>query len=92
MARHEIRIDRSVATGEGAWHRARAMSPDQISQLKSLEGRQVGVALTDGTRIDDAQLVSSGRGHARTLWVFTNGLDAFVPLVEVVDVWEAAAA
>ena len=92
MARHEIRIDRSVATGEGARHRARAVSPDQISQLKSLEGRQVGVALTDGTRIDDAQLVSSGRGPVRTLWVFTNGLDAFVPLVEVVDVWEAAAA
>lgn len=68
------------------------MSPDQISQLKSLEGRQVGVALTDGTRIDHAQLVSSGRGQVRTLWVFTNGVDAFVPLLEVVDVWEAAAA
>ncbi len=68
------------------------MSPDQISQLKSLEGRQVGVALTDGTRIDDAQLVSSGRGQVHTLWVFTNGEDAFVPLLEVVDVWEAAAA
>ena len=68
------------------------MSPDQISQLKMLEGRQVGVALTDGTRIDDAELVSSGRGQVRTLWVFTNGVDAFVPLFEVVGVWEAAAA
>ncbi len=68
------------------------MSRDQISQLKSLEGRQVGVALTDGTRIDDAQLVSSGRGQVLTLWVFTNGEDAFVPLLEVVDVWEAEAA
>ena len=28
-----------------------AMSPDNISQLKSLEGRQVGVALTDGSMI-----------------------------------------
>ena len=72
--------------------RARAMSPDQISQLTLLEGRQVGVALVDGTRIDDAQLVSSGRGQVRTLWVFTNGKDAFVPLLAVVDVWEAAAA
>jgi hypothetical protein len=61
-------------------------------QLKSLEGRQVGVALRDGSRIDDAQLVSSGRGNVRTLWVFTNGFDAFVPLSEVVDVWEADAA
>lgn len=68
------------------------MSPDQISKLKMLEGRQVGVALTDGTRIDDAKLVSSGRGQVRTLWVFTNGVDAFVPLREVVGVWEAAAA
>jgi hypothetical protein len=68
------------------------MSPDQISRLMLLEGRQVGVALIDGTRIDDAQLVSSGRGRVRTLWVFTNGEDAFVPLLAVVDVWEAAAA
>lgn len=68
------------------------MSPGQISQLKMLEGRQVGVALSDGTRIDDAELVSSGRGQVRTLWVFTNGVDAFVPLLEVVGVWEAAAA
>jgi len=65
---------------------------DQISQLKSLEGRQVGVALTDGTRIARAELVSSGRGQVRTLWVFTNGVDAFVSLLDVVDVWEAAAA
>jgi hypothetical protein len=68
------------------------MSPDQIWRLTLLEGRQVGVALSDGTRIDDAQLVSSGRGQMRTLWVFTNGEDAFVPLLAVVDVWEAAAA
>ena len=68
------------------------IAKDQISQLRSLEGRQVSVALTDGTRIEYAQLVSSGRGTVRTLWVFTNGVDAFVPLYEVVDVWEAAAA
>ena len=61
-------------------------------QLKSLEGRQVGVALRDGSRIDDAQLVSSGRGSAPTLWVFTNGFDAFLRLSDVVDVWEAEAA
>jgi hypothetical protein len=61
-------------------------------QLRSLEGRQVGVALRDGSRIEDAQLVSSGRGNVRTLWVFTKGFDAFVPLSDVVDVWEAEAA
>lgn len=68
------------------------MSPDQISRLKSLEGRQIGVALADGTRFDEAKLVSSGRGQVRTLWVLTDGEDAFIPLFKVVDVWEAAAA
>jgi hypothetical protein len=62
------------------------------SQLKGLEGRRVGVALCDGSRIDDAQLVSAGRGEVRTLWVFTDGVDAFVPLSDVVDVWEKVAA
>jgi hypothetical protein len=68
------------------------MRHDRASQLKLLEGRRVRVALRDGSRIDDAQLVSSGRGRVRTLWVFTNGVDAFVPLPEVVDVWEVVAA
>ena len=68
------------------------MSPDQISPLQSLEVRQVGVALTDGTRIDHAQFVSSGGGQVRTLWVVATGVDALVPLLEVVDVWDAAAA
>jgi hypothetical protein len=68
------------------------MRHDKASQLKLLEGRRVRVALRDGSRIDDAQLVSSGRGRVRTLWVFTNGVDAFVPLPEVVDVWEVVAA
>ena len=69
------------------------MKQDKPLQLRSLEGRQVGVALRDGSRIDDAQLVSSGRGNVRTLWVVsTNGVDTFVRLSDVVDVWEAVAA
>ena len=56
--------------------------------LTMLEGRQVSVALQDGTRIDDSSLVSSGRRRVRTLWLFANGEDVFVPLDEVVDVWE----
>ena len=56
--------------------------------LTMLEGRQVNVALHDGTRIDDSSLVSSGRRRARTLWLFANGEDVFVPHDEVVDVWE----
>ena len=68
------------------------MKQEKPLELRSLEGRRVGVALRDGSRIDDAQLVSSGRGNVRTLWVFTNGFDAFVRLSDVVDVWEAEAA
>jgi hypothetical protein len=65
------------------------MTRIQISQLKSLEGRQVSLALAGGDRIDDCQLVSAGRGRVETIWVFTNGTDAFVPLEDVVALWEA---
>jgi len=57
-----------------------------------LEGRRISMSLSDGSRIDDCQLVSGGRSGARTLWVFTNGTDTFVPLYTVVDVWERRAA
>ena len=57
--------------------------------LRQWEGRQVSVALADGSRIDDCQLVSAGR-CAATLWLFTNGSDLFVALDDVTAVWEAA--
>jgi len=66
------------------------MSPSRISALRSLEGQLVCVALASGGRIDDCQLVSAGRGSAATMWVFTNGTDAFLPHDEIVDLWEAA--
>ena len=68
------------------------MSRSMMSELRSLEGRQVSVALADGSRIDDCQLVSAGRPGVRTLWVFCNGADTFVPLPDVVEVWELQAA
>lgn len=58
------------------------------SQLRNLEGRRVSLALVDGSRLDDCQLVSGGRRGAESVWVFTNGGDAFIPLGCVVDVWE----
>ena len=61
------------------------MSNDGLQQW---EGRQVSVALADGSRIDDCQLVSAGRS-AGTLWLFTNGVDLFVALDDVTAVWEA---
>jgi hypothetical protein len=66
------------------------LTVNRIQQLRALEGRRVGIAVRGGARIDECELVSAGRGRARTLWVFADGNDAFVPLDEIVDVWEAA--
>jgi hypothetical protein len=60
--------------------------------VQSLEGRQVCVALSNGSRIDDCQLVSAGRVSTDTMWLFSNGADLFVSIDEVLDVWEAPAA
>jgi hypothetical protein len=68
------------------------MSIRSFPQLKGLEGRQIGLALSDGSRMDDCQLVSAGRPGAQSLWVFCNGVDAFIPLELVLDVWEVAPA
>jgi hypothetical protein len=50
------------------------------------------VALSDGSRIDDCELVSIGRGDVATLWVYTHAGDEFIPLAEVVDVWPTSRA
>lgn len=64
------------------------MTKEQVRGLRSIEGRQVGVALRNGTRIDDCQLVSGGRSRVGNLWLFANGHDVFVGFGEVLDVWE----
>ena len=56
--------------------------------FQPFEGRQVCVALRNGSRIDDCQLVSAGRVATETLWLFSNGLDVFVPIRQVIDLWE----
>ena len=66
------------------------MHAHRIQQLKELEGRQVSLALRGGDRIDDCQLVSIGRSGTRTVWLFANSADTFVPFDEVTDLWEAA--
>jgi hypothetical protein len=63
------------------------MTAEQKRGLRGLEGHKVHLALVDGSRIDDADLVSA---RGTTLWLFTNGEDAFVRADEVVDVWEAS--
>jgi hypothetical protein len=69
----------------------RTMTRKQMSSLSLIEGRQVNVALRDGTRIDDCNLVSSGRNCPNSLWLFTNGEDVFIARSDVVDVWETDA-
>ena len=56
--------------------------------LAELEGRQVGLSLDDGSRLDGCQLISAGRSGQRTAWIFMNGADCFVPLGRITDVWE----
>jgi hypothetical protein len=53
--------------------------------LRSLEGQRVLVYLTDGSRIDDCQLVSVARGTVGSVWLVDHGQDRFVALVDVVD-------
>ena len=65
------------------------MSPSR-HELRMFEGRQVSVALADGSRIDDCSLISAGRSRARTVWVFVNGIDVFIHPADVVAVWESA--
>jgi hypothetical protein len=66
------------------------MATDSMqARLSALEGYRVGIALRDGSRLDDCQLVSAGRPRTRTLWVCTGRSDVFVPITEVVDVWES---
>ncbi|HEV8627183.1 MAG TPA: hypothetical protein VG034_22285 [Acidimicrobiia bacterium] len=65
------------------------MTRARLGQLTALEGRQVSLALRNGDRIDDAQLVSTRPNRAGTLWLFTNGSDRFIAVEDVIDVWEA---
>ena len=58
--------------------------------FQAFEGRQVCVALADGSRLDDCNLVSAGRGTAKTLWLVIDRIDAFLPKADVVAIWEAA--
>ena len=59
------------------------------TNLRWFEGRQVSIALRDGSRIDDCSLLSVGRNPLDTLWLFVNDEDVFVPRSQVIDVWES---
>jgi hypothetical protein len=65
------------------------MRPGDVRGLRPLEGRHVCVALDDGTRIDDCELVSAGRRPAGTLWLYTSAGDTFVEAARVLELWES---
>lgn len=65
---------------------------EQRMRMRALEGREVSIALADGSRLDAVTLVSAGRGRTDSVWVFDGGMDVFVPRPNVVDVWEAPGA
>ena len=56
--------------------------------MQRLEGSQVSVALRDGGRLDDCQLVSAPRGRSRRVWLFDGLMDVFVPVTDIIAVWE----
>jgi hypothetical protein len=65
------------------------VSPQTLRSIRRLEGHHVSVCLGDGTRLDDCQLVSAGRGGS-TLWLVDAGEDRFVSVADVIDLWEIA--
>ena len=63
------------------------MNAKQVTRLRALQGRMVHLALADGSRLDDAVLMSAG---SRTVWVFINGEDTFIARHDLIDVWETS--
>lgn len=64
------------------------MSPQTLRSLRHLEGRHVAVALCDGSRLDDCELVSAARRGSATLWLVDGDADRFVSVDDVIEVWE----
>jgi hypothetical protein len=63
------------------------VTEDRRKWIRSFEGQTVSVALADGTRLDGCRLVAGCRHGTRTLWLYENGEDRFVPVDTVVDLW-----
>ena len=51
-------------------------------RLKALEGRLVSVVLDDGSRLEDCVVVSAGH-RGTNVWLYTGGIDVFVPLSRI---------
>ena len=66
------------------------MSPNVVRALRRLEGRHITMQLSDGSRIDDCELVSAGRRGAPTLWVHDGSDDRIIRADDVVDLHEVS--
>ncbi len=64
------------------------MTEEQAFEFRALEGQRVSLALSDGSRIDDCELVAVGRYGESTLWLYAGGSDRSVDLADVVEIWE----
>lgn len=71
---------------------ARTESATFGPDLLALEGREVSLALADGSRFDAVTLMSAGRGRKPTVWIYAGGIDVFVPRPNVIDAWEPSPA
>jgi hypothetical protein len=66
------------------------VTAEQVPHFRKLEGHHISIALVDGSRLDDCQLISVSRHRNGTVWVYLNGDDCFIPIGDVIDFWEAA--
>ena len=58
-------------------------------RLAALQGSRVNLALDDGTRLDDCELISLSRSQrVRTAWIVRGGDDTFVCVDAISDVCE----
>ena len=64
------------------------MTAEKRRELHRFEGSTVNLALADGSRLDDVNLVSA---RGMTLWIFDGGEDMFVPVATVIDAWPSGA-
>ena len=65
------------------------MTVEKRRELRGFEGSCVNLALADGSRLDDVNLVSA---RGTTLWIFASGEDRFLPVTSVIDAWPSAVA
>jgi hypothetical protein len=65
------------------------MTVERRRELRRFEGSSVNLALADGSRLDDVNLVSA---RGTSLWIFASGEDRFVPVTSVIDAWPSVSA